>query len=236
MLSRCYQHPRAWSNLNRRFGMSIVARKRCSKCEIEKPLDEFPNDKRVRDGKRAECKSCKATQNKAYRESHKEQYKKTKHAYYISHREEILVKVREYSTANLAKLTIAKRINANKSPENQERYRSYHRKAFAKWRETHREWRVIWRKNNPHKGRQYNQTRRVREKGCKGGFTANEWSDLLDKYGHKCLRCGTTENITADHVVPISLGGSGFISNIQPLCRSCNSKKHNKIIDYRPFL
>ena len=52
-------------------------------------------------------------------------------------------------------------------------------------------------------------------------------------YGKKCLCCGTDKNITIDHVIPISKGGQNDISNYQPLCRSCNSRKNTKIIDYR---
>ena len=37
-----------------------------------------------------------------------------------------------------------------------------------------------------------------------------------------------------DHIVPIATGGIHDIINIQGLCRSCNAKKHTKVIDYRP--
>ncbi len=37
----------------------------------------------------------------------------------------------------------------------------------------------------------------------------------------------------ADHVVPLTKGGTDDIGNIQPLCGACNRKKFVAIIDYR---
>lgn len=56
---------------------------------------------------------------------------------------------------------------------------------------------------------------------------------VFDIYGDKCLCCGTSENISIDHIIPVRKGGENNISNFQPLCKSCNSKKGTKIIDYR---
>jgi 5-methylcytosine-specific restriction endonuclease McrA len=63
-----------------------------------------------------------------------------------------------------------------------------------------------------------------------------EWKKILDKYGNKCLCCGsTTVALIQDHILPISMGGKTVAENIQPLCRKCNGKKYTKYIDYRPF-
>ncbi len=50
-----------------------------------------------------------------------------------------------------------------------------------------------------------------------------------------CMRCGTTVDLTTDHVIPISLGGPDREDNLQVLCHNCNSLKGQKIIDYRPI-
>lgn len=80
---------------------------------------------------------------------------------------------------------------------------------------------------------QYARNQRAKRKLADGNFTRQEWLDLLDFYEGVCLACGSSEAVSADHVVPLAVGGSNTIDNIQPLCKPCNSKKHTKTIDYR---
>lgn len=77
----------------------------------------------------------------------------------------------------------------------------------------------------------HNRRARIRKAG--GKLTAKECREILDKYGNKCLKCGSTENITLDHVIPIALGGMNTADNIQTLCMMCNSFKGTSVVDYR---
>lgn len=63
-----------------------------------------------------------------------------------------------------------------------------------------------------------------------GSHSIAEWKELLKKHNNSCAHCGATQRITRDHIIPLSKGGTDLISNIQPLCHSCNCKKHNKIL------
>jgi len=66
-------------------------------------------------------------------------------------------------------------------------------------------------------------------------LTSEEWLDILKEYNYKCVYCGCDfdeDNLpTRDHIIPLSRGGHNIKENIIPACRSCNSKKHNKIIN-----
>lgn len=83
-------------------------------------------------------------------------------------------------------------------------------------------------------------------KNAEGTFTAKEFNALLSEFD-SCPMChrkwgdipvpkGTKVPWTADHIIPITplkkgdTPGRNDISNIQPLCFSCNSKKGNRKI------
>jgi 5-methylcytosine-specific restriction endonuclease McrA len=111
-----------------------------------------------------------------------------------------------------------------------ERSRRYYQDNRGKVGETQKR----YRENNRGKEKEKKNARRARKLNASGSFTAQEWHDVCAHYNHTCLCCGASGvRLTADHVVPLSKGGSNDISNIQPLCISCNCRKYTKIIDYR---
>lgn len=69
-----------------------------------------------------------------------------------------------------------------------------------------------------------------------GGFhSLFEWKNLKKEYNLTCPCCKKSEPeiiLTRDHIVPLLMGGSNYIKNIQPLCHQCNCKKHTQTIKY----
>ena len=57
-----------------------------------------------------------------------------------------------------------------------------------------------------------------------GSHTTAEWRSVLRYFEDSCLGCAIKGAMTKDHIDPVALGGSDDISNLQPLCGSCNSR------------
>ena len=76
-------------------------------------------------------------------------------------------------------------------------------------------------------GRRIRRKVRLLENG--GHHTKQQWEFLKGAYNYTCKMCNRKEpeiKLTKDHIIAIRHGGNNDIQNIQPLCRSCNSKKH----------
>jgi 5-methylcytosine-specific restriction endonuclease McrA len=124
---------------------------------------------------------------------------------------------------------------ASMTPEQREAYSTkrrerYHRRPESRQvvKESHRR----WARAHPESARARKHKRRALIRGSEGAYTGREWIDLVEKHDHRCAHCKRHEpeiKLTVDHIVPISKGGTNYISNIQPLCASCNSRKKDRI-------
>lgn len=102
--------------------------------------------------------------------------------------------------------------------------KDYFLKKGREWTKKNRDWKC-----------RLNAERRARKLNAIGGHTLNDWQNLKAQYDWTCPCCKRREPeivLTEDHIIPLVKGGSDNIENIQPLCGSCNSKKHTNIIKY----
>ena len=222
--------------------LSLFDGKICPQCKTFKHASLYSKHARERDGLQSECKAC----HKARCIANRDRYRATSLEYKREHREELKEKQKVYNEANREKLRAGRiaRYPARKAKvreyqkrhvaENAEAYREYYRNYRLKNLDLRRAYYREWRKHNPAIRKANDIKRRSRELNAAGSFTAQEWISLCEHFNHVCLCCGESKLLSADHIVPLSKGGSNFISNIQPLCRSCNSKKKTRTIDYRP--
>lgn len=220
--------------------------KHCRKCGKWKLYEGFSRKPVVKDGRDSRCKECRNAYNREWREhnpdyvapsdsaeyhrqwsaENPEKVKAKSRRYYEQHREKELARSRQFYKENIDYYRQWYIENRERSRELAKRWREENR---DKRRETAR----AWRQKNPDKVRERERKRRSRKLRAEGSYTNEEFAALCKKYGNKCLCCGACKPLHADHVVPLSKGGNDFIDNIQPLCRVCNSSKHDKIIDYR---
>ena len=72
--------------------------------------------------------------------------------------------------------------------------------------------------------------RRQKLQEIRATLTAQQWADIKTEQQHRCAICGQANlQLTRDHIVALSRGGEHVAENIQAVCRSCNSRKGNRL-------
>lgn len=183
------------------------------------------------DGFRNQCTQCRSAQKKEWvhkRPDAQQAARDRANRYYQENREYVKARIREYAEANRDKI-LAKHKTYWHTQVDKEKYNEIRAKSRAERYANDPD----FRESRKAEGRHSAKIRRYRIRGADGSHTQKEWLELCDRHGNTCLCCGKETELTRDHVLPISLGGTNDIGNIQPLCLTCNLKKNNKHIDYR---
>lgn len=211
----------AWPNLYERRDMAIIPHKHCSTCKSEKPLSAFGKKTETSDGLQYQCKSCIA----AYNARNAEHKRQAARKWAQGNRERRNERSRYYNKQVHEPVCIGVKVCPRCGIQRQvtefsvERRRTDGRSIYCKVC-IYPQLRIL-----AHRRRLLTDT--------PDSYTEDQWQALCAFYNQTCLRCGKQKKLTVDHIVPLSLGGTNSIDNIQPLCKSCNTSKGVKVIDYR---
>ena len=231
-----------------------IAAKYCSKCDTTKPVTEFHKDRRRKDGLKWLCRPCSSKLERKYYEASPERVNERKRKWADANREKVREQSRKWKKANPEKVRESARKYYKANPEKmREKARKYyeaspekHIQSVRKYQKANPE-RVKERKRkyyeaNPEKSAACDRRRRARKQSAEGSHTAEQWLARKEEYNNSCAYCGIHESdlasnghasfrvLHADHIHPLSKGGSDDISNIVPACGSCNCSKGDKWI------
>ena len=157
---------------------------------------------------------------KKYRNDNQDRLNKLKKEYRNNNKD----KIKEYYKDNRIKLAELKKEYRN---NNKDKIRIYEKKHY---------------KEHPELARKRDRKRRAIKEKIIETFSDKEWLQKLKNTFGVCPRCNKYVGmayLTLDHIYPVSLAYKDYlktgikeiytIDDVQPLCRSCNSKKYNTI-------
>jgi len=78
--------------------------------------------------------------------------------------------------------------------------------------------------------------RRLFKLGLDTSHTVEEWEAKKQEFNYRCAYCGRRSiELTKDHIVPLTKGGTDSIDNIVPACEYCNKSKGTKDVSHFEF-
>lgn len=208
----------------------------------------FYRNKGCKDGLLPTCKQCRSAQDKTHYDEHREEKITYSKRYYAEHHEERRTYNTKYSEEHREEL---RQYAAKRFEEYHEELCEQQRQYYKDYRETIMLSRARHYEDNyetiRERSRQYYQTdrgriahraaghnRRALKRKAKGTHTVEDLHQQLLRQKSRCYYCkiklGKGRGAWhADHIVPLSRGGSNSIDNIVITCPTCNLKKHNKL-------
>ena len=142
-----------------------------------------------------------------------------------------------------AHLLEARAKNRQRRAADPEKWRAYGRALYRLYRTEYPERyaRMLalgraWAKRNRPKLAHWASRYRARKAGAIGSHTFAQWMSCVEIHAWKCVYCDvalTPITLTKDHVVPLFKGGTNYVENLAPACKSCNSAKRGRT-DFRP--
>lgn len=228
-----------------------ITTKKCGPCGLELSLTEFYADKTKKHGRSSACKACskkKTAKAKAanpekhralvaaWQEANRDRCRELSRNWHHKNRDKAIEKSRQYYWDNrndalqkhklweAENRDVVRRLARETYERNKGRYQEKNRNHYAANKELYRA---------------RDRNRQALELSCDGSHTAQEILDLFDRQYGLCaiphcrepLQTSGKDKFHADHMVPLSRGGSNGIGNIQLTCPTCNKQKGAKTME-----
>lgn len=235
-----------------------IPQKQCSKCRIEKPVSEFRNESKTKDGLSCQCKNCRYITERAWREKNRERERATAAIRREKNRDSVNERNRERYANNESVRTRAKNYRErNKERQHELKKRwydanaDYAREYSRKWRAEHIErareasreyywnnrtaflakskvYRQRWEKQNPDKVRAKNHRRRALRISAIGNHTADDVQVQYQSQKGLCWWCEKPLDPKKYHVDHRVALTRGGTNSPNNLCITCPTCNSSK--------
>lgn len=232
----------------------------CTKCKQELLLDRFCKHG---NGLNPSCKDCQNVWKREYYKTNPDKKRASDKRYYQENLEKIKIKsksyrertvehkkvidaeyrqknsgrLKEYFRNHYLKNRQAKiEVSRQYAIQNKEKRQSYLRNYKQENKDTLRIKLKEFKQENKEQYKIYSLNYLARKNNAEGEYTLEQWLTLCELFNWTCPSCNEHFNsLQVDHIVPLTWEGtSNWITNIQPLCKSCNTGKSNHhATDYR---
>jgi hypothetical protein len=119
--------------------------KKCTKCGVDKHLDQFSKKTKSKDGLNTQCKGCVNICNQEWRENNPNKIKENSKDYYLNNKDKVKEHNKNYYLNNKDKVKV-----------NNKRFRENNPNWDKEYRENNPNYLKEWLNNNPNKVREYN--------------------------------------------------------------------------------
>lgn len=185
--------------------------KKCGKCKLPKDEEEFYRDRRAKDGRRSDCKLCNSAKTKQYRRDNYDKVRAKEDEWHHNNWDYLLNYWSEYRETNREEI----------NQKSRGRYSENREEIIEQTKE--------YKRRFPGEHNKANRKRKALKYNAPGeGATLEE---LVEEHGSRCYLCLIVDADSVDHVTPLSRGGTNYKTNLRPVCRTCNSRKHDLTYD-----
>lgn len=194
--------------------------KKCTICNVEKPLTDFSKQTNGKFGSRGRCKACNLFYAKKYA-------KKAQQTYYKKHREKVRAKAKIKYHENPDK---ANKATMESRYKNYDKYLAYSKKYEAENKQARLLKSRNYAKNNPHKVAAIVLKRRLKQKQATPIWSNIEMTKRIYKLRDRLNELAGYVKYHVDHVIPLNAkiaSGLHVPENLKIELASVNMSKQN---------